>query len=73
MAVSSITTAGLRSLREVKLDLGPVTVLIGANGSGKSNVLSVFRLLNAIRSRSLGLYVGQEGGASTLLFRVPRA
>lgn len=73
MAVSSITVAGLRSLREVKLDLGPVTVLIGANGSGKSNVLSVFRLLNAIRTRSLGLYVGREGGASTLVFRGPDA
>ena len=34
------------SLREVKLPLKPLTVLVGPNASGKSNVLSALRLLN---------------------------
>ncbi|MFD8740963.1 AAA family ATPase, partial [Streptomyces sp. NPDC059618] len=34
-----------RSLRDVTIPLGPLTVLVGANGVGKSNVLKVFDLL----------------------------
>lgn len=68
-SIQKITVAGFRSLKDVTLVPGPVTVLIGANGSGKSNLLGIFRLLAAIRSESLALHVGREGGASTLLHR----
>lgn len=68
-AIQKITVAGLRSLRDVTLEPGRITVLIGANGSGKSNLLSLFRLLAAVRTRSLALHVGREGGSSTLLYR----
>jgi predicted ATPase len=39
-----ITVKGFRSIKSIeKLELGPLTVLIGANGSGKSNFVGVFR------------------------------
>jgi predicted ATPase len=41
--------------------------MIGANGSGKSNVLSFFRFLRALLDEKLDLFVGKEGGANTLL------
>ena len=34
-----------RSLKDMQVDLGPLVVLIGANGSGKSNILDLLRLL----------------------------
>lgn len=42
----SIKVQGFRSLASVKVDFGPLTVLVGPNGSGKSNVLNVLRLLS---------------------------
>lgn len=68
-SIQKIRVAGFRSLNDVTLEPGRVTVLIGANGSGKSNLLSLFRLLAAVRTRSLALHVGREGGATTLLYR----
>ena len=53
----SISVSGFRSLEEVKVPLGPLTVLVGPNGSGKSNVLEVLRLLvETIRFASLHAY-----------------
>ena len=34
------------SLRDVELPLKPLTVLVGPNASGKSNILNALRLLN---------------------------
>ena len=37
-----IKIEGFRSIRALDLELGPINILIGANGSGKSNFLSFF-------------------------------
>ena len=37
---------GFKSIREMDLELRPLNVLIGANGAGKSNLISFFRMLN---------------------------
>ncbi len=65
--LNRIRVAGFRSLRKVELDLAPVTVLIGPNGSGKSNLLSVLRMIPLMRTQSLRRFVGEQGGASSLL------
>lgn len=65
--LNKIHVAGFRSLRDVTLDLGPVTVLIGPNGAGKSNLLSALRMVSLMRTGSLARFVGEQGGASTLL------
>ena len=41
---------GYKSIKHLDLELSNLNVLIGANGSGKSNFLSFFELLNAIRN-----------------------
>jgi len=45
--VTSVHIAGFKSLRDVSMDLGQVNVFIGANGSGKSNILEALGLLGA--------------------------
>jgi predicted ATPase len=49
--------------------LGPLNVLIGANGAGKSNFISFFRLLEAMATEpgKLQYHVLEAGGASALL------
>ncbi|MCS7159189.1 MAG: AAA family ATPase, partial [Gemmatales bacterium] len=49
------------------LTLGPVNVLIGANGSGKSNLISLFKMLNRMMNEELQLHVAQSGGPDQLL------
>ena len=61
---------GFRSLADVKITgLPDVTVMIGANGSGKSNFIRFFEMLSwMLRSRKLGEFVGRYGGADDQLF-----
>ena len=58
---------GFKSINELDLELGPLTVLIGANGAGKSNLVSFLNMLSSAMSGALQLWVGKGGGADTLL------
>ncbi|KPA09688.1 chromosome segregation protein SMC, partial [Candidatus Magnetomorum sp. HK-1] len=49
-----------------------LTVLLGANGSGKSNLVAFFKMLNYMMKRKLQLYVGEHGTAESLLFYGPK-
>ena len=44
--LSTFTFSNFKSFREVRLPLGPLTVLIGANAAGKSNAIEALRLLS---------------------------
>lgn len=67
--LTSIGVGGFKSIRNLQpFAIRPVNVLIGANGAGKSNLLSFFRLLKAIPSEKLQEFVGRAGGAGTLLY-----
>ena len=59
-----ISVSGFRSIAQLEqLPLGPINVLIGANGSGKSNLIQVFALLRAWQRGRLDQYVALTGGA----------
>lgn len=53
------------------IPLGDITVLLGANGSGKSNLVSFFKMLNFMTTGALQQYVGRQG-VSRLLFYGPK-
>jgi predicted ATPase len=63
---------GFGSLAEVRLQPGPLTLLIGPNGSGKSNVLLALRMVPLMRTGSLQRFVAAAGGASGLLYYGPK-
>ena len=68
-----ITVTGYKSIKELRdFELGDLNVLIGANGAGKSNFLSVFKLLNRLINERLQLFVAQSGGAEFLLHFGPK-
>ena len=72
--IESVRIAGFRSLADVELsDLGGLTVLIGANGSGKSNIIRFFEMLSwMLRSHRLAEFIERQGGADDQLFQGSR-
>ena len=67
-ALDWITVKGFKSIKGIeKLEIRPINVLIGANGSGKSNFIGVFSFLNSICAGGLQNYVARTGGANKLL------
>ncbi len=67
-AFNTITIKGFKSIASIeKLKLGAINVVIGANGSGKSNFIGVFSFLHAIREGRLQDYVIKSGGADKVL------
>ncbi len=71
-AITRIQIEGFRSLKSIDFVPGRITVLIGANGAGKSNLLSALRMVPYMRTRSLRRFVGAAGGASSLLHYGPK-
>ena len=66
--VETIAIAGFKSFgAEVRVSLRPVNLLIGANGSGKSNFLNAFAFLQAFGSGHMDDFVIREGGAERIL------
>lgn len=67
-----IKIEGFRSIRDLNIEFGNLTVLIGANGSGKSTFISFFHMLNYMMTESLQVYVGRRGGGSSILRYGPK-
>jgi predicted ATPase len=59
--MDSIHIQGYKSIKDATIELKPINILIGGNGSGKSNFLSFFEFLNKIYSRNLKEYVALKG------------
>lgn len=56
-----------KSIKNTEIDFKPVNILIGANGVGKSNLLSLFELLNNIYNKNLTGFVSKNGGSEKFL------
>src|SRR5437764_9409488 len=60
---TSLRLERFKSFKDAELKLGPFTVLIGANASGKSNLRDAFRFLHGIgRGYSLAEIIGEKYG-----------
>ncbi|MEC5163458.1 putative ATPase [Janthinobacterium sp. CG_S6] len=75
--IRKITIRGYKSIRALeKLRLDNLNVLVGANGAGKSNFISFFRLLARLMAGELNYYVAKSGGPDAFLYhgrkRTPR-
>lgn len=68
--ITRIAVSNFRSLRKVELDLGPLTVLIGPNGSGKTNLVDALRFIDSFawKRGQLGDQVDVRGGWTELIW-----
>jgi predicted ATPase len=64
-----IKIEGFKSIKSAQLNLAPINILIGANGSGKSNFIQFFEFLNQLYDRKLEKYVALNGGAEKILHK----
>ena len=65
--LNRIVIKGFKSIKECDLELKNINVLIGANGAGKSNFISVFDLLDYVLSNDLQYYASKKG-ADTIFY-----
>jgi predicted ATPase len=64
-----IEIKGYKSIKEAKVYFSPINILIGSNGSGKSNFLSFFEFLNRLYNQKLTEYVALLGGEEKMLHK----
>jgi predicted ATPase len=65
--ITRINIEGYKSIKSMDLALGPINILLGANGVGKSNFVSVFSLVKNIHRQNFQNFVLSKGGADGLL------
>lgn len=71
MKLKSIYLKGYKSIDAISgasLEFGDVTILLGANGVGKSNLVSFFSMLNYAMTGALQNFIGERGYADSFLY-----
>ncbi len=59
-----VAIKGFKSIKEMDLKMKPINIVIGANGSGKSNFISLFTFLRNLSEGKLQSYVEKNGFAN---------
>jgi predicted ATPase len=69
--IRTVAVEGYRSLRELFLPLGQLSVITGANGSGKSSVYRSLRLLADVAQNAVVASLAREGGLPSTFWAGP--
>jgi predicted ATPase len=67
--IESIKVRNYRSLADVEVQLEDLTVLVGENGSGKSNLVDVLRFVRDALTKGLDAAIVERGGITQLLYQ----
>ncbi|MCC8196735.1 MAG: AAA family ATPase [Ruminococcus sp.] len=73
--LTSIEIQGYKSIpfqHPRKLEFGDINILLGANGAGKSNVISFFKMLGYMMSGSFQRFVAEAGTSQKFLYYGPK-
>src|SRR5262245_55653752 len=68
MRICEVGIAGYRSLRAIRFPVGRLTVFVGANGVGKTNLYRALQLLQASAAGELARELASEGGMQSALW-----
>jgi predicted ATPase len=71
--ITKIAISGYRSLRDIRIALGQLSVITGANGSGKSSLYRALRLLAEIAQGRIIQSLASEGGLQLTLWAGPES
>ena len=69
--INSVRIKNYRSLKDVTVDFSDLTILIGLNGSGKSNVLDALAFVADALNYNLEYAVNERGGKRYLEYFTP--
>ena len=73
LTVRDFHAAGYRSLRSIRVPLGGLSVFLGANGVGKTNLYRALQLLQASAAGNLSQELAGEGGMQSALWAGERS
>jgi len=68
VGVKSLHVEGYRSLTDVTVEFAQVTVIVGPNGSGKTNIYKALRLAHACGDGRVARTVVLEGGMPSIVY-----
>ena len=68
MRIAEVSIAGYRSLKAIRFPIGTLTVFVGANGVGKTNLYRALQLLQAAAAGTLARELAIEGGMESALW-----
>ncbi len=71
--ITKLSVSGYRSLRDLTLPLGQITLVTGANGTGKSSLYRALKLLADVAQGRVVQSLAGEGGLSSTLWAGPEA
>jgi predicted ATPase len=69
MAITNLKVSNFKSFKDLDLNLGRFNVVIGANASGKSNFVEIFKFLKSVEENSIEDAVSLHGGSNSVLNR----
>ncbi|RDV80899.1 AAA family ATPase [Ammonifex thiophilus] len=64
--IKRVRVRNFKSFKDAEVNLGKFTVIIGANASGKSNFMNIFRFLRDASRHGLDTAISMQGGVSYL-------
>ena len=68
MRLTTVGITGYRSIRQLIAPVGPLTVLVGNNGVGKTNLYRSLELIQAAATGTLADEIAREGGLASVHF-----
>ena len=66
LSINRVWAKNFRSIEHAELHLGPLTVLVGPNASGKSNLLDVLSFLSDVACDGLETAINRRGGIDSV-------
>lgn len=72
MSLTDLDITGYRSIRSIRFPLRRLTVLVGGNGVGKTNLYRGLEMVHAAATGDLALSLAREGGLASAMWAGPR-
>lgn len=67
--IDKLFIQNFKSLHDIELEMRPLNILIGANGSGKSNLIQFFEMMSEAADGNLETFIRERIGIEELLWK----
>lgn len=68
MPIAAVSIGGYRSIQQIRFPVGPLSVFVGRNGVGKTNLYRALELLRSAADGSITRRIAEDGGADSVLW-----
>jgi predicted ATPase len=72
MPIAAVSIGGYRSIQQLRFPVGPLTVFVGRNGVGKTNLYRALEMLRSAADGTITRRIAEDGGAESVLWAGPQ-